>query len=131
MSANTRFYATGRRKESAARVWLSEGNGNITVNGKKLNEYFGRDDLLMIINQPFEVTKTEKRFDVVATVQGGGEAGQAGALRHGISRAMVEIDESLKSSLRKSGFLTRDPRMKERKKYGKKGARRSFQFTKR
>lgn len=131
MSDNNRFYATGRRKEAAARVWLQEGNGDIKVNGKPVTEYFGRDDLLMVIDQPFEVTKSENRFDIVATVRGGGKAGQAGALRHGISRAMVEFDESLKSALRGAGFLTRDPRMKERKKYGQKGARRSFQFTKR
>lgn len=129
--SDNRFYATGRRKESTSRVWIQEGNGAIKVNGKTMEEYFGRDDLRMIINQPFEVTNTINKFDIFATVSGGGEGGQAGALRHGISRAMVEFDEGLKSPLRKAGLLTRDPRMKERKKYGKKGARRSFQFTKR
>jgi len=129
--AENKYYGTGRRKESTARVWLKEGNGAIEVNGKKMEEYFGRDDLRMIIQQPFEVTKSIKCFDVVATVRGGGEGGQAGALRHGIARALVVFDASWKPLLRKGGLLTRDPRMRERKKYGRKGARRRFQFTKR
>ncbi len=130
MSAN-QFYGTGRRKKSTARVWLAEGSGNITINGKAMDEFVSRADLRMIIRQPSEVTSTVKRFDVKATVRGGGESGQAGAVRHGISRALVEVDENWKSPLRKAGLLTRDPRMKERKKYGRKGARRRFQFTKR
>ena len=127
----TKYYATGRRKKATARVWLKEGDGNIVVNGKKMEEYFGRDDLRMIIRQPFDATKVSNRFDITATVCGGGEGGQAGALRHGISRALVAFDISWKPLLRKAGLLTRDPRMKERKKYGRKGARRAFQFTKR
>lgn len=129
--ADTTYYATGRRKEATARVWLKEGNGEILVNGKKMEDFFGRDDLRMIIQQPFDVTKLIGRFDVKATITGGGEGGQAGALRHGISRALVEYDAALKTSLKKSGLITRDPRMRERKKYGLKGARRAFQFTKR
>lgn len=129
--SQTKYYATGRRKEATARVWLREGDGNIEVNGQKMEEYFGRDDLRMIIQQPFDVTKVSNRFDIKATVKGGGEGGQAGALRHGISRALVEFDISWKPLLRKAGLLTRDPRMRERKKYGRKGARRAFQFTKR
>lgn len=130
MSAN-QIYGTGRRKKSTARVWLSEGSGEITINGKPMEEFVSRADLRMIIKQPGEVTNTTKRFDVKATVSGGGESGQAGAIRHGISRALVVAEESWKTLLRKAGLLTRDPRMKERKKYGRKGARRRFQFTKR
>jgi len=130
VSAN-QFYGTGRRKKSTARVWVSEGSGDITINGKPMDDFVGRADLRMIIRQPGEVTSTVKRFDVKATVRGGGESGQAGAVRHGISRALIQVDENWKSLLRKAGLLTRDPRMKERKKYGRKGARRRFQFTKR
>jgi small subunit ribosomal protein S9 len=130
VSAN-QIYGTGRRKKSTARVWLSEGSGEITINGKPMEEFVSRADLRMIIKQPGEVTNTTKRFDVKATVSGGGESGQAGAIRHGISRALVVAEESWKTLLRKAGLLTRDPRMKERKKYGRKGARRRFQFTKR
>ena len=130
MSEN-KVYATGRRKKSAARVWVSEGNGTIMINGRTMEDFVSRADLRMIIKQPFEVTETVKRFDIMATVRGGGETGQAGAVRHGIARALVKIDESWKAELRKAGLLTRDPRMKERKKYGRKGARRRFQFTKR
>ncbi len=126
-----KYYATGRRKKASARVWIKEGEGVIVVNDEKMEDFFGRADLRMIIQQPFESTNAVNRFDVRATVKGGGESGQAGALRHGISRALVNFDESLKPHLRKAGFLTRDPRMKERKKYGRKGARRRFQFTKR
>lgn len=126
-----KYYATGRRKEATARVWISEGTGKIVVNGSSMEDYFGRADLRMIINQPFEAVNAINRYDVRSTICGGGESGQAGALRHGISRALVVADESLKPQLRKAGLLTRDPRMKERKKYGRKGARRRFQFTKR
>ena len=129
--SESKYYATGRRKEAAARVWLTKGNGTIEVNGVKMEDYFGRDDLRMIIQQPFEVTKSINRFDIIATVKGGGESGQAGALRHGIARVLLAFDVSWKPLLRKSGLLTRDPRMRERKKYGRKGARRRFQFTKR
>jgi len=129
--SDKKYYATGRRKEAAARVWLKEGNGNIAVNKIKMEDYFKRDVLHMIVKQPFEVTKSVSRFDIIATVRGGGESGQAGALRHGIARALVVFDISLKPLLRKAGLLTRDPRMRERKKYGRKGARRRFQFTKR
>ena len=126
-----RYYATGRRKRSIARVWLSEGEGVIEINKKKMETHIGRADLRMIIQQPFEATNVINRFNIVATVKGGGEAGQAGAIRHGIARALVKFDESLKPALRKGGYLTRDPRKKERKKPGQKGARRRFQFTKR
>ena len=125
------FYGTGRRKKSVARVRILPGTGNITVNGKSLEEYFGLDTLKLIINQPFGATATEGKFDVVATVKGGGLSGQAGAIRHGISRALVLADEANKAALKSAGFLTRDPRMKERKKYGLKGARRAPQFSKR
>ncbi|MBU1862247.1 MAG: 30S ribosomal protein S9 [Candidatus Omnitrophica bacterium] len=129
--SDTKYYATGRRKTATARVWLKEGDGIIEVNGLKMEDFFGRADLRMIIQQPFEVTKSENRFDIKATVRGGGESGQAGALRHGIARVLVKFDISWKTLLRKAGLLTRDPRKKERKKYGRKGARRAFQFTKR
>ena len=130
-SAKPYFYGTGRRKKSVARVRILPGTGNITVNGKSLEEYFGLDTLKLIINQPFGATATEGKFDVVATVKGGGLSGQAGAIRHGISRALVLADEANKAALKSAGFLTRDPRMKERKKYGLKGARRAPQFSKR
>jgi small subunit ribosomal protein S9 len=129
--SENKVYATGRRKKSAARVWVVDGSGDITINGRKMEEFVSRADLRMIIKQPFEATDTLKRFDIMATVRGGGETGQAGAVRHGISRALVKINEEWKTELRKAGLLTRDPRMKERKKYGRKGARRRFQFTKR
>ncbi len=130
-SAKPYFYGTGRRKKSVARVRLYPGTGVITVNGKSLDEYFGLDTLKLIVNQPFGVTGTEGKFDIVVTVKGGGLSGQAGALRHGISRALVLADEANKPALKVAGFLTRDPRMKERKKYGLKGARRAPQFSKR
>ena len=125
------FYGTGRRKKSIARVRLYPGTGMITVNGKELNEYFGLETMNLIVNQPFEVTGTAGKFDVVATVVGGGFSGQAGAIRHGLSRALVLADEANKAPLKAAGFLTRDPRMKERKKYGLKAARRASQFSKR
>lgn len=125
------FYATGRRKTSSARVFLKPGKGNITINGKKLDDYLNRMQSRMIVNQPFELISQAGKFDVMATVTGGGESGQAGALRHGITRALVAFNPELKGVLKKAGYVTRDPRMVERKKYGKHGARRRPQFSKR
>ena len=125
------FAGTGRRKTSVARVRLYNGTGVITVNGREINDYFGLDTLKYIVNQPLELTNTTGKFDVVINVQGGGIAVQAGAIRHGISRALLLYDENLRPELKKAGFLTRDPRMKERKKYGLKAARRAPQFSKR
>ena len=130
-SATPYFYGTGRRKKSVARVRILPGTGDITINGKNIDEYFGLETLKLIVNQPFGATATEGKFDVIATVKGGGLSGQAGAVRHGISRALVLADEANKPALKAAGFLTRDPRMKERKKYGLKGARRAPQFSKR
>ena len=124
-------YATGRRKESVARVWLTPGSGRFEVNRKELLSYFRRPTLEMIIRQPFVVTQTEGRYDVKATVSGGGLTGQAGAMVLGISRALLKENEEMRKSLRDAGFLTRDPREKERKKYGQPGARKRFQFSKR
>ncbi|MBC8185037.1 30S ribosomal protein S9 [candidate division KSB1 bacterium] len=125
------YYATGRRKNSIARVRVKPGSGNVEVNSKSLIDYFKRETLKMIIEQPLDKTETMDKFDVIASVNGGGLTGQAGALRLGISRALVKYDEELKSILRANGFLTRDPREKERKKYGLAGARKKFQFSKR
>lgn len=130
-SAKPYFYGTGRRKKSVARVRLYPGTGTVTVNGKTMEEYFGLETLSLIINQPFGITSTEGKFDVVATVKGGGLSGQAGAIRHGISRALLLADATYKPALKAAGVLTRDPRMKERKKYGLKAARRAPQFSKR
>ena len=130
-SAKPYFYGTGRRKKSVARVRLYPGSGNVTVNGKSIEEYFGLETLKLIIMQPFGVSENEGKFDVVANVHGGGLSGQAGAVRHGIARALVVADAENRPSLKKAGFLTRDPRMKERKKYGLKAARRAPQFSKR
>ncbi|MBQ7034202.1 MAG: 30S ribosomal protein S9 [Clostridia bacterium] len=127
----TYFYGTGRRKSSVARVRLLPGSGNVTINGRTMDEYFGLETLRMLVRQPLELTGTIGKYDVVVNVVGGGVSGQAGAIRHGITRALIESDESLKSVLKKAGFVTRDPRMKERKKYGLKGARRAPQFSKR
>ena len=125
-------YGTGRRKSSVARVHLfPNGTGSITVNGRSIDEYFGLDTLKMLVRQPLEATGNTGKMDVVATVTGGGVTGQAGALRHGISRALLEMDPEFRASLKAAGFLTRDPRMKERKKYGLKAARRAPQFSKR
>jgi small subunit ribosomal protein S9 len=126
-----RSYATGRRKDAVARVWVKPGSGKITVNGRALEVYFARPVLRMVINQPFQVTNRAGQFDVVCTVAGGGLSGQAGAVRHGISRALTLYEPGLRSPLKAEGFLTRDPRVVERKKYGKRKARRSFQFSKR
>ena len=130
-SAKPYFYGTGRRKKSIARVRLYPGTGAITVNGKSVDEYFGLETLKLIIAQPFGVSETTGKFDVVANVHGGGLSGQAGAIRHGLARALLTVDENYRSALKKAGFLTRDPRMKERKKYGLKAARRAPQFSKR
>ncbi|NLN56031.1 MAG: 30S ribosomal protein S9 [Clostridiales bacterium] len=131
ISSKPYFYGTGRRKSSTARVRLIPGSGSVTVNKRDIDDYFGLDTLRLIINQPFAVTGTEGRFDVIATVQGGGFSGQAGAIRHGIARALLQANEEYKQALKKAGLLTRDPRMKERKKYGLKAARRASQFSKR
>ncbi len=125
------YYGTGRRKSSVARVRLVPGTGKITVNKRNLNDYFGRQTLELIIKQPLELTGTTEQYDVIANVAGGGASGQAGAIRHGISRALLEVDADMRSDLKKAGFLTRDPRMKERKKYGLKKARKASQFSKR
>ena len=130
-SAKPYFYGTGRRKKSVARVRLYPGTGAVTINGRDIDDYFGLETLKLIINQPFEATGTVGKFDIIANVNGGGLSGQAGAIRHGLSRALVQADETLKPALKAAGFLTRDPRMKERKKYGLKGARRAPQFSKR
>ena len=126
-----RYYATGRRKESVARVWLEDGAKGILINDRSIESYFPRQNLQVIVQQPLELTKLIDRFEIKADVHGGGLSGQAEAIRLGISRALVEFDQSLRSLLRKNGFLTRDPREKERKKFGHKKARRSFQYTKR
>ena len=128
---NIVFQGTGRRKESIARVRLMAGKGEITVNGKKLDEYFGSEILKVIVNQPFAVTNTVGKYDVVVKVVGGGFTGQAGAIRHGIARALNEANTEFRPALKAAGFLTRDPRMKERKKYGMKKARKAPQFSKR
>jgi small subunit ribosomal protein S9 len=129
--AQGRSYATGKRKNAVARVWVKPGSGKIIVNGRELEVYFARPVLRMLINQPFEVASRVDQFDVVATVVGGGLSGQAGAVRHGISRALTFFEPALRSPLKAGGFLTRDSRVVERKKYGKAKARRSFQFSKR
>ena len=126
-----RSYATGKRKNAVARVWVKPGKGKIIVNDRELEKYFVRPVLRMMINQPFSVTNRQNEFDVVCTVSGGGLSGQAGAVRHGISKALTYYEPSLRPALKAEGFLTRDPRVVERKKYGRKKARRSFQFSKR
>ena len=131
VDAQGRSYATGKRKDAIARVWLKPGSGKITVNGRDSTVYFARPVLRMMINQPFSVVNRSGQFDVVATVAGGGLSGQAGAVRHGISKAMTYFEPALRGALKKGGFLTRDSRVVERKKYGKVKARRSFQFSKR
>ena len=127
----SRYYATGKRKNSIARVWMMPGTGKITINERPMDQYFGRDVLKMIIRQPFEVTGMVDKFDVLVSVLGGGNSGQAGAIRHGISKALLAMDAESRGKLRQEGLLTRDPRAKERKKYGQKGARARFQFSKR
>ena len=131
LDAQGRAYATGRRKNAIARVWIKPGAGRVTVNGRDIEVYFARPVLRMIINQPFDVAQRDGQYDVVCTVTGGGLSGQAGAVRHGISRALTYFEPDLRSALKKGGFLTRDSRAVERKKYGRRKARRSFQFSKR
>jgi small subunit ribosomal protein S9 len=126
-----RFYATGRRKTSVARVWIRPGAGRIVVNRRAFEDYFPRETLRMIIAQPLEVTSTVGQFDIFVTVGGGGPSGQAGAVRHGLTRALAKFDEKFRLPLKKAGLLTRDPRMRERKKYGQPGARQKFQYSKR
>ncbi len=130
-SAKPYFYGTGRRKSSIARVRLYPGSGKITVNGRDVEDYFGLETLKLVINQPFGVTDTVGKYDIVANVTGGGISGQAGAIRHGVARALLLADDTFRAPLKKAGLLTRDPRMKERKKYGLKAARRASQFSKR
>ena len=128
---NPYFYGTGRRKKSVARVRVYAGSGKITINNRDIDDYFGLETLKLIVRQPLALTGTADKFDIVCNVQGGGVTGQAGAIRHGLSRALLQYDENLRPALKKAGFLTRDPRMKERKKSGLKGARRAPQFSKR
>jgi len=130
-SAKPYFYGTGRRKKSVARVRIYPGSGEITINGRSIDDYFGLETLKLIVNQPFGVTGTQGKFDIVANVAGGGISGQAGAIRHGVARALLAADANYRPALKAAGFLTRDPRMKERKKYGLKAARRAPQFSKR
>jgi small subunit ribosomal protein S9 len=129
--AATSFYGTGKRKSSIARVWLKPGAGVITVNNKTLEDYFGRETSKMVVKQPLELTENIDKFDIFVTVKGGGDSGQAGAIKHGITKALLIFDAELRGTLKKAGFITRDSRIKERKKYGKKAARASFQFSKR
>jgi small subunit ribosomal protein S9 len=129
--AEQRFYATGKRKTSIARVWMTPGEGNIIVNRRSLNEYFGRETSKMVVCQPLELTENMGKFDININVTGGGPSGQAGAIKHGITKALLEVDPELRAVLKKAGFITRDSRAKERKKYGRKAARARFQFSKR
>lgn len=131
LDAQGRAYATGRRKDATARVWLKPGTGKVTVNGKDQEVYFARPTLRLIINQPFDITDRVGQYDIVATVSGGGLSGQAGAVKHGISQALTKYEPALRSTVKAAGFLTRDSRVVERKKYGRAKARRSFQFSKR
>ena len=129
--ANTKYYGTGRRKSSVARVYLVPGTGKITINKRDMDEYFGLETLKVVVRQPLTATETADKFDVLVNVRGGGYTGQAGAIRHGIARALLNVDADYRPVLKKAGFLTRDPRMKERKKYGLNAARRAPQFSKR
>ena len=131
MYENNYYYGTGRRKSSVARVRVYPGTGKITINDRDIDDYFGLETLKLIVRQPLALTGTAEKFDIVCRVSGGGVTGQAGAIRHGLSRALLQFNEELRPELKKAGFLTRDPRMKERKKYGLKGARRAPQFSKR
>ena len=131
MADKVQYYGTGRREKSIARVYLTPGTGNITINKRDIDNYFGLETLKVIVRQPLEATSTSDKFDVLVNVRGGGFTGQAGAIRHGISRALLKADADYRPTLKKAGFLTRDPRMKERKKYGLKAARRAPQFSKR
>lgn len=129
--AEQRFYATGKRKTSIARVYMKPGSGEIVVNKRTLDEFFGRETSKMMVHQPLELTDNVGKFDIYVNVCGGGASGQAGAIKHGITKALLEVDPELRGVLKKAGFITRDSRIKERKKYGRRGARRSFQFSKR
>jgi small subunit ribosomal protein S9 len=129
--AEIQYYGTGRRKSATARVYLRAGGGDFTINRKKFDTYFPNETLRMIIRQPLQLTETVSKFDILINVRGGGPAGQAGAIRHGITRALMEYNADLRPALKKAGLVTRDPRIKERKKYGQKGARKRFQFSKR
>jgi small subunit ribosomal protein S9 len=129
--ANSRYYGTGRRKSSVARVYMAPGTGKITINKRDIDDYFGLETLKVVVRQPLEATETAGKYDITVNVRGGGYTGQAGAIRHGISRALLKADDEFRPVLKKAGFLTRDPRMKERKKYGLKAARRAPQFSKR
>ena len=129
--AEQKFYATGKRKTSIARVWIKPGSGEITINKRTIDEYFGRPTSKMVVRQPLELTNNVGRFDIAVNVCGGGPSGQAGAIKHGITKALMEADPELRAVLKKAGFITRDSRIKERKKYGRAAARRSFQFSKR
>ncbi len=131
MANKARYYGTGRRKSSVARVYLVPGKGNITINKRGIDEYFGLETLKVIVRQPLVATDNAEKFDVLVNVRGGGTTGQAGAIRHGVARALLQVDAEYRPVLKKAGFLTRDPRMKERKKYGLKAARRAPQFSKR
>lgn len=131
MAKTERYYGTGRRKKSIARVYLVPGKGDVTINKRSMDEYFGLETLKVIVRQPMTLTGTADKFDVIVNVKGGGYTGQAGAVRHGIARALIQADVGYRPVLKKAGFLTRDPRMKERKKYGLKAARRAPQFSKR
>ncbi|MCI9142694.1 MAG: 30S ribosomal protein S9 [Lachnospiraceae bacterium] len=131
MAKSERYYGTGRRKKSIARVYLTPGKGDVVINKRSMDEYFGLETLKVIVRQPFAATGTTDKFDVLVNVRGGGFTGQAGAIRHGIARALLQADSEYRPILKKEGFLTRDPRMKERKKYGLKAARRAPQFSKR
>ena len=131
MAVMERFYGTGRRKTSIARVWIRPGTGRIVVNRRPFEDYFPRETLRMIIAQPFQVTNTAGQFDVLVNVGGGGPTGQAGAVRHGLARALTTFDDKMRLPLKKAGLLTRDPRARERKKYGQPGARQKFQYSKR
>jgi len=129
--AEVKYYGTGRRKNAVAKVWIVPGEGQVVVNERQLDQYFGKKTLEMIVKQPLELTGTATRFNVIAKVHGGGTSGQAGAVRHGIARALVQADAGLRPKLKAAGFMTRDPRMKERRKYGLKKARKASQFSKR
>ena len=131
MAKSEKYYGTGRRKKSIARVYLVPGKGNVTINKRSMDEYFGLETLKVIVRQPLAATENVEKFDVIVNVRGGGYTGQAGAIRHGIARALLQVDADYRPVLKKAGFLTRDPRMKERKKYGLKAARRAPQFSKR
>lgn len=131
MTLANAIYATGKRKESIARVWLAPGTGKVTINKREMDNYFGRAVLRMVVRQPFQITETEDRFDVTVTIQGGGNSGQAGAIKHGISKALLLYEPGLRPVLKKAGFITRDSRTVERKKYGRHKARKSTQYSKR